>query len=49
MSKDGEDINVGLFCSDLPYDEHDLNSLEGAYSVYSDEDSEDGYLRPAGN
>ena len=47
MSKDGGDTNVGLFCSDSPYNEHDLSSLEGVY-VYSDKDSEEGSSDPLG-
>ena len=36
------------FCSDSPYDEHDLSSLEGKYDVYSDEDTEDSNSDPLG-
>ena len=42
MSEDGGGTNVSLFCCDLPYDAHNLSSLEGTYDVYSDEDSEMG-------
>ena len=42
MSKDG------LFCSDSPYNEHDLNSLEGVYNMYSDKDSKGGSSDPLG-
>ena len=40
--------NVGLFCSDSPYTEHNLSSLEGTYNMYNDEDSEDGNSDPLG-
>ena len=44
----GGDTNVSLFCSESLYDKPDLSSLEGAYDVYSDEDSKDGNSDPLG-
>lgn len=41
---DGEYTNVSLFCSNSPYIEHNLSSLEGTDNVYSAEYSEVTYL-----